>query len=224
MPVLPLENHKESFMKISILGAGRVGATLARALAEKGHEVVMGTREPAKRSAAWKGPPVHHTSLEAAAIASPLVIHATPGDTALETLTALREPLRGRVLLDVANATTRSTNGLPGGLRHPDSSLGEQLQAALPGTRVVKSLNTMLFTVMAAPGALATPPTAFLSGEDAEAKQQVAALLGELGWRPEWLLDLGGIETARATEALILLVPHILRRQGFTPFAIGVVR
>lgn len=89
---------------------------------------------------------------------------------------------------------------------------------------MVKSLNTMLFSVMTAPGVLSTPPTAFMSGDDDGAKVQVAALLGELGWRPEWILDLGGIETARATEAMILVVPHVIRRQGFAPFAVSVVR
>lgn len=211
-------------MNISILGAGRVGGALARALASKGHAVVVGGLDPAKNAAAWQGPPARHATLEEAASASPFVLHATPGDTALQTLTALREPLRGKVLLDVANATARLPSGLPGGLCYPDSSLGEKIQEALPETRVVKSLNTMLFNVMTAPGALSTPPTAFMSGNDDDAKAQVAALLGELGWRPEWVMDLGGIETARATEALILVAPHVIRRQGFAPFAVSIVR
>ncbi|TSC31961.1 NADP oxidoreductase [Corallococcus sp. Z5C101001] len=211
-------------MKISILGAGRVGGALARALAGKKHELTVGTLAPAKTAAAWEGPAVRHAPVEVAASASPLVIHATPGDTALGTLTGLREQLQGKVLLDVSNATVRLPNGLPGGLAHPGTSLGEKLQEALPETRVVKSLNTMLFSVMTAPGALSTPPTAFMSGDDDGAKGQVAALLGELGWRPEWILDLGGIETARATEAMILVVPHVIRRQGFAPFAVSIVR
>lgn len=211
-------------MKIGILGAGRVGGTLARALASKGHEVVVGDLDPAKNAAAWQGPPVHHATLDEAARAAPFVIHATPGDTALDTLSALRESLRGKVLLDVANATARLPNGLPGGLCYPNGSLGEKIQEALPSTRVVKSLNTMLFNVMTAPGSLSTPPTAFMSGNDDTAKGEVSALLGELGWRREWVMDLGGIETARATEALILLVPHIIRGHGFAPFAVGIVR
>lgn len=101
-------------MKISILGAGRVGGTLARALAGMGHELTVGTLDPAKTAAAWEGPTVRHATLEAAASESPLVIHATPGDTALETLVGLREQLRGKVLLDVSNATVRLPNGLPG--------------------------------------------------------------------------------------------------------------
>ncbi|MFJ3913688.1 NADP oxidoreductase, partial [Streptomyces vinaceus] len=35
---------------------------------------------------------------------------------------------------------------------------------------------------------------------------------------------LGGIRTARATEAAILFVPHIIRTTGFTPFAISIAR
>ena len=211
-------------MKIGVLGAGRVGGTLARALAGKGHDVIIGGLDPTAQAAAWQGPPVQHASPAEAAGASSLVIHATPGDTALERLAALRDSLAGKVLLDVSNATERQPNGMPGGLCYPNSSLAERLQAALPDTRVVKSLNTMLFTVMANPRSLSSPPTAFVSGNDEAAKAQVTALLGELGWPTAWIMDLGGIESARATEALILMVPHIIRRQGLAPFALTIAR
>ncbi|MFI5681536.1 hypothetical protein [Streptomyces cellulosae] len=39
-----------------------------------------------------------------------------------------------------------------------------------------------------------------------------------------WIEDLGDITTARATEAMILAVPHVLRRHGFTPFAVSLAR
>lgn len=211
-------------MNIGILGAGRVGGTLARALAAKGHDVVIGHRDPAAGAAAWQGSPVRHVSLVEATAATSLVIHATPGDTALQTLTALRAPLEGKTLLDVSNATVRLPNGMPGGLCYPTSSLAEKLQEALPSTRVVKSLNTMAYPVMVNPRQLSAPPTAFLSGNDESAKTQVVALLEELSWRREWILDLGGLESARATEALILMAPHVLRRVGLVPFAVTVVR
>ncbi len=209
-------------MKISILGAGRVGGNLAHSLAAKGHEVTVGHRDPAAGTARWQKSQVRHASFAQAAAASPIVIHATPGDTALETLVPLSEPLTGKILLDVSNATKRLPNGMPGGLCYPDSSLAEKLQEALPETRVVKSLNTMLFTVMTAPRSLSVPPAAFTSGNDVEAKRQVQALLGELGWPPEWITDLGSIESSRATEALILIAPHIVGSKGFRPFALTV--
>ncbi|KJY28874.1 NADP oxidoreductase, partial [Streptomyces sp. NRRL S-444] len=56
------------------------------------------------------------------------------------------------------------------------------------------------------------------------AKKTVSGLLGDLGWQPERIEDLGDITTARATEAMILVVPHIMRRHGFKPFAVSVAR
>ncbi len=160
----------------------------------------------------------------AAARTAEIVINATPGAGSPERLAALREELHGKILVDVSNATTDGPDGLPADLLHPGSSLGEQLQEALPGTRVVKTLNTMLFSVMTAPAALTQAPTAFLSGDDPQAKQSVRELLTDLGWRTEWITDLGGIRTARATEAAVLFVPHVIRAEGFTPFAISIAR
>ncbi|GAA1307617.1 NADPH-dependent F420 reductase [Saccharothrix xinjiangensis] len=196
--------------RIAVLGNGRVGGALAAALTGAGHEVTVADRTPGAAAEAAGGAQV--------------VVNATPGAGSLDLLTGLREQLRGKVLVDVANATSDGPDGLPADLLHPGSSLAEQLQSALPGTRVVKTLNTMLHPVMTAPASLAQPPTAFLSGQDPLAKQVVRGLLVDLGWHEEWIADLGGIETARATEAAILFVPHVIRSSGFAPFAISIAR
>ncbi|MFG2416845.1 NADPH-dependent F420 reductase [Streptomyces goshikiensis] len=196
--------------KIAVLGNGRVGGNLAAALTRAGHQVTVADRTPG-------------AAADAARTAR-IVINATPGAGSLERLAALRAELRGKILVDVSNATTDGPDGLPADLLHPGSSLAEQLQEALPETHVVKTLNTMLFPVMTAPATLTQPPTAFLSGEDPLAKQAVHELLTDLGWRKEWITDLGGIQTARATEAAIPFVPHVIRSSGFAPFALSIAR
>ncbi|MCL7369261.1 NADPH-dependent F420 reductase [Streptomyces ardesiacus] len=195
---------------IAVLGKGRVGGNLARALTRAGHEVTVADRTPGAAADAAR--------------TAPVVINATPGAGSIERLSALRAELRGKILVDVSNATVDGPDGLPARLIHPGSSLAEQLQEALPETRVVKTLNTMLFPVMTAPASLTQSPTAFLSGQDPEAKQTVRELLADLGWRQEWVMDLGGIETARATEAAVLFVPHVMRSSGFAPFAVSITR
>lgn len=195
---------------IAVLGNGRVGGALAAALTRAGHQVTVADRTPGGAADAAR--------------AARIVVNATPGAGSLERLAALRAELRGKILVDVSNATLDGPDGLPADLLYPGSSLAEKLQEALPETRVVKTLNTMLFPVMTAPATLTQPPTAFLSGEDAEAKHTVRELLTGLGWRQEWITDLGGIQTARATEAAILFVPHVIRSSGLTPFAISVAR
>ncbi|WP_314251972.1 NADPH-dependent F420 reductase [Streptomyces sp. DSM 40907] len=213
---------------IGILGAGRVGTNLAGKLSAAGHHVTLGSRNPEATAARTAGPAPQLAFAVAdqrtTARTADVVINATPGDTSLERLADLRTELSGKILIDVSNATRDAADGLPGDLCYPGSSLAEQLQAALPYTHVVKTLNTMLFMVMTAPETLATAPTAYLSGDDEHAKRTVAGLLGDLGWQPERIENLGGITTARATEAMILLVPHILRRHGFAPFAVSLAR
>ncbi|MER6561325.1 NAD(P)-binding domain-containing protein [Streptomyces sp. NPDC001027] len=195
---------------IAVLGNGRVGGSLALAFARAGHDVTVADRSPGSAADAVR--------------AAQIVVNATPGAGSLERLVALREELRGKILVDVSNATVDGPDGLPVGLLYPRSSLAEQLQEALPGTHVVKTLNTMLYTVMTAPAALSQTPTAFLSGTDPDAKQVVRGLLADLGWQQEWVTDLGGIVTARAAEAAILFVPHVIRADGFAPFAVSITR
>lgn len=211
---------------IGILGAGRVGANLAGKLSAAGHHVTLGSRSPEDTAARITGPARRFAVADqrTAARTSGIVINATPGDSSLERLSGLRTELAGKILIDVSNATLDDVDGLPGDLCFPGSSLAEKLRDALPDTHVVKTLNTMLFMVMTAPEILATPPTAYLSGDDEHAKRTVTGLLGDLGWQPERIEDLGDITTARATEAMILVVPHVLRRHGFKPFAVSLAR
>ncbi|QMU79779.1 NAD(P)-binding domain-containing protein [Streptacidiphilus sp. PB12-B1b] len=207
---------------VTVLGSGRVATALAGGLARAGHQVTVGTRSPARAAAAWTGAPVGFAEPEQAVRGASVVVNATPGDTSLERLGALGGALRGTVLVDVANATVRGGDGTPGGLLYPGDSLAERLQQALPATRVVKTLNTMASTVMTDPRSLAVPPTAFLSGDDPDAKALVGGLLADLGWPADWIEDLGGIATARGPEALMLLVPSIMRNRGPQPFALAV--
>jgi 8-hydroxy-5-deazaflavin:NADPH oxidoreductase len=209
---------------IGILGSGRVATALAGKLATTDHNVTIGTRNREQSAAKWAGPAVTFADPAEMARTTSIIINCTSGDTSLERLSALRAELDGKILIDISNATERGPNGMPGNLCYPNSSLAEHLQQALPNTHVVKTLNTMLFTVIVDPHSLSTPPTAFLSGNDGDAKATVTKLLGDLGWPTDWSLDLGDITTARGTEALILLVPHILRTRGFAPFALTIAK
>lgn len=209
---------------ITILGSGRVGTVLATALSTAGRSVVIGARDPERVRAHWSSGAVEVSDIRTAIGRSEVIINATPGDTTLERFTALADELSGKTLIDVSNATTRGDDGMPGGLVYQDSSLGERLQQALPDTAVVKTLNTMLFSAMGSPAALGSTPSVFVSGDDGAAKARTREVLAALGWDDAWIVDLGGIETARGTEAFALIVPSLLGALGFAPFALSIAR
>jgi len=206
---------------IAILGSGRVATSLAAGLARGGHTLFIGVRKP-EGTKPWDGPTATFVTHAEAIAAAEIVFNATPGDTSVERLAALADALRGKLLVDVANATGRDEAGRPTGLLYPTDSLAERLQSALPATRVVKTLNTMLAPVMSNPAMLTASPTVFLSGDDAEDKATVRALLADMGWENRSMLDLGGIATARGPEAVMLMVSDIMKASGFKPFAVAV--
>jgi len=208
----------DTFMKIGVLGTGTVGRTLAGRLAELGHEVMVGTRDPAKSRAntapdAYGNPPLSAwlagnprvklgTFAEAAGHGE-LLVNATQGGASLDALDSAGEArLEGKILLDVSNPLDFS-RGMPPTLFVKDSdSLAEQIQRAFPKSRVVKSLNTLNAQLMAYPGRLAGGDhSVFLSGNDAQAKTTVRQLLAGFGWKD--IIDLGDISTARGSEMLL---------------------
>lgn len=226
-------------MRIAVLGTGPVGQAVAAKLAEVGHQVTVGTRDPGATLArtepdtfgnppfrAWLGqnPGIGLATLDEAAAGAELVVTATNGAGSITALEAAGEAnLAGKVLLDIANPLDFSQGMPPSLLVSNSDSLGEQIQRRFPGARVVKALNTMNAYLQIAPGQLAGGDhTAFLSGNDAEAKSTVLALLRSFGWTD--VIDLGDISTARGTEMYLPLWVRIWLALGNPMFSIKVVR
>lgn len=229
-------------MNIAVIGSGIVGQTLGAKLVERGHDVALGTRSPENLGAArgyggsladWlAGAEAAHGSARVVTFADAarhgeVVINATAGTATLEALEAAgRANLGGKIVIDVANPLDFS-KGMPPTLTICNTdSLGEQVQHAFPEAKVVKTLNTVNTAVMVAPDAVAHGDhVIFLCGEDAHAKAQVAGYLHDwFGWKPESLVDLGGIEASRGTEMLLPLWIRLVGVLGTHMFNFRVVR
>jgi 8-hydroxy-5-deazaflavin:NADPH oxidoreductase len=192
--------------RIAVLGSGTVGRTLADHLTELGHEVHVGTRSEG--------------TYGQAAAQGDLIVNATAGTASLEALEAAgAENLAGKVLLDVANPLVREEGGV--GLEDAPGSLAERIQEAFPDARVVKALNTVNAALMVRPELVPGEHVLFMAGDDDAAKQTVLALLGELGWPPGRVLDLGGLRAARATEAYLPLWVQLMGTIGHPRFNVA---
>lgn len=206
-------------MRIGVLGTGTVGQTLASKLVELGHDVRMGSRDAANEKAhAWAtsvGERASTGTFPDAAAFGELVLNCTGGAVSLQALEqAGDEALRDKTLIDVSNPLDFS-RGMPPTLTVcNEDSLAEQIQRRFPDARVVKTLNTVNASVMVNPATVAGEHDAFVAGNDEGAKAQVVEVLESFGWPAERIVDLGGIDGARALEMYLPLWLRLSRAFG----------
>jgi predicted dinucleotide-binding enzyme len=193
-------------MKIGIIGSGDVAKSLGGGFVKHGHEVLLGTRDPAKLSAWAKEQPKARigTFAEAAKFAE-VVVLAVKGTAAADAL-RLAGPANfaGKPVLDTCNpiADAPPVNGVLSYFTTFGESLMERLQRDFPGAHFVKVFNSVGAACMIDPQFKGGKPTMFIAGNDAAAKRTTTAILTEFGWETE---DLGGAEAARAIEPLCML-------------------
>ncbi len=172
-------------MKIGMIGAGHIGGTLARLFAEAGHEVALSNAHGPESLADLVntlGPNVHALRIDDAAVFGEIVVLAIPwrvrrGLPAPETV-------QGKIVVDAMNPYTPE-----GGLYDlGDTTSSEDVQARLPGGRLVKAFNTMYYERLAHDGRTDLPLhkrlALFLAGDDADAKRIVARLIEQIGFDP----------------------------------------
>ncbi len=218
-------------MKIAVLGTGMVGTTLGTKLIELGHDVWLGSRSADNtKGATWLGrladkSKAHVATFSDAATEAELLFNCTAGVASIQALQAAGESrMAGKILVDISNPLDFS-GGMPPVLSIcNDTSLGEQIQATFPRTKVVKTLNTVSAPVMINPASVPGDHTLFISGNDSEAKRTVKSTVLEewFGWRH--VLDLGDISTARGTEMYLPLWVRMWGAIGSPMFNISISR
>jgi 8-hydroxy-5-deazaflavin:NADPH oxidoreductase len=207
---------------LAVLGTGQVGQAIARRAAEVGYDVTVGARTPGSSSlAVFEHSPIATGSFGDAVAAAPLVVNATNGLYSLDVLTQVgAEGLAGKTLVDVSNELRPVEHGFPQPVATVQDSLGARLQRAFPDLAVVKTLNTMNNAVMVRPASIPGDHLVFLSGDSPTAKDDTRDLLRAFGWRDPQMMDLGGIDTAAATEMMmaVWMAVTIARGQGAPRF------
>ncbi len=202
-------------------GTGDEGRGLAVRFALAGEEVLIGSRsrERAEQAAAVVrsrlGEKAHQivagTNVDAAGEAE-IVCVCLPMPAVNETLSDLRQSLRGRTVIEVINPVRRTAQGFePVLLAAP--SAAEWVAALLPEAEVVSAFKTFSAAHLAN---LERPlqGDAFICGDGRETKQQVLDLVRRIPrLRP---VDCGALRNARYVEAAAVLILEINRRHRAT--------
>jgi len=203
-------------MKVGVLGSGDVAKVLAGGFLKHRHEVMLGTRSPAKLTEwATQNPKGQVGSFVNAAKFGELVVLAVKGTVAADALRqAGQANLAGKPVIDATNpiADSPPTNGVLKFFTNLDESLMERLQRAFPDARFVKAFNSVGNARMVNPQFIGGKPTMFICGNDEAAKRIVSGILDQFGWETA---DMGKVEAARAIEPLCMLwcIPGFLRQE-----------
>ena len=200
-------------MRIAIIGTGNVGKAIAHGLKGKGHDVVLGTREPenseAKAFAVQVNANVAHPHL--AAETAEVVILALPWSAAQSAVLALGD-LTGKIVVDCMNPLGMVDGALGLTVGHTTSG-AEILQGWVRGAKVVKALNQVGAEIMADNATMAHRPVMFVAGDDDRAKQIVSAILAQLGFQAH---DAGDLAKSRLLEpfAMVWINQALFRGKG----------
>jgi NADPH-dependent F420 reductase len=207
-------------MNIGVLGAtGPAGKGLAARLASVGHDVIAGSRDPARAESAvaelrerWGGRVDRlKAGGNADAAAAELVVLAVPWDGAVDTARTHAEALAGKVVIAMANGLSKEGREF-----HPilpdEGSVSVAVQVAVPDARVVAAFHLV---PAAAFGDLdhAMESDVIAVGDDDDARATVLDLIAGI---PELrAFDGGSLVNAVGIEAFAAVLLTInLRHRG----------
>jgi predicted dinucleotide-binding enzyme len=189
-------------MNIGIIGSGNVGGALGTRWAQKGHQVVFGSRTPddtdMKKLLDRAGKNARAAKLAEAAAVNDVLLFAMPWPVAQDVLSSLGN-LAGKMLIDAMNPLKPDLSGLTIGTT---TSAAEQVAEWAKGAKVVKSFNTVGNSIMENDSFAGGKAVMFYCGDDAEAKKTVHQLAADIGFDPK---DAGPLTQARLLEPFALL-------------------
>lgn len=175
-------------MKIGIIGAGKIGNTVARLFIKAGHQVALSNSrgaESLKDEVKKLGDNAVALSVNDAAAFGDIVLLAVPWVKP----EALPDPkyLQGKIVIDAMNPYQKDGKVVDLG----QSTSSEETAKRLPGSHIVKAFNTIHFSHLAN-GAKKELPlqerrAIFYAGDDQAVKAKVSRLIEEIGF--------GGIDT-----------------------------
>ena len=202
-----MANDRLTQRRVGVLGSGEVGRGLAAGFRGRGHDVMIGSRDPGKPELReWlsgDGAGIKAGTFAQVAAHGDLLVLAVLGNAAEDAIAdAGRENFSGKVVIDAMNPLDFS-GGFPPKLSIVgEDSLGERVQRALPDAKVVKAFNTIGNPYFVEPSFGEGQPTMLIAGDDEDAKRTVGDVLADFGWPDP--VDIGGIEGSRELEAICI--------------------
>ncbi|HXY45048.1 MAG TPA: NAD(P)-binding domain-containing protein [Acidimicrobiales bacterium] len=187
---------------IAVVGAGNIGATLARKWAAAGHDVTLASRNPdapeLRELAASIGARTagHLDAVSAAEV----VLVALPGGAVAAVVEALGTALDGRLVIDATNnVASEEMDGIAAITRHA------------PGAISARAFNSVGWESLAEPVFDGMPADLLWCGPDGASGALVEQLISDVGLRP---VRVGGLDQLALVDMLARLWFALALGQG----------
>jgi 8-hydroxy-5-deazaflavin:NADPH oxidoreductase len=192
-------------MKLAVLGAGNVGATIGLRWAGSGHTVIFGVPDPGSQKylELKAGGAVALTTTAKAAADADVIVIAVPWAVATDLVRSLGD-LGSSIIIDCTNAIQFGASGVSL-LKIDGPSTTEVLAQAANNGRFVKTLNQVGSYIMADPSRSTPSALMYVAGDDQDARKIAMELTAALGFDAR---DAGPLRNAAALDHLALLFMH----------------
>jgi predicted dinucleotide-binding enzyme len=174
-------------MRIGILGAGMIGATVGSLWHKAGHEVCFGTRHPERTQDLVKrlGAGSRTGWTEEAVRFGDVVLLAIPLGALPELAREMTLLLAGKTVLDAMNPYPQRDGDTAREAVNAGQGSSAWVASQLPGAHVVKAFNTVYFKTLEAEAHKGGDPLGIpLAGDDANAVKTATQLVRDAGFEP----------------------------------------
>jgi 8-hydroxy-5-deazaflavin:NADPH oxidoreductase len=172
-------------VRIGIIGAGKIGGTLATLWVKAGHEVLISSRHPdeLKPLAQSLGPRCHVGTPHEAAVFGDVVLISIPYGALPQVGKDLQAELAGKIVLDTGNPYPERDGAMA--LEARRKGTGVASAEFLPGVRLVRAFNAINYKSLQSEAhrtgeAVAIP----LAGDDSHALAVASQLVTDAGFEP----------------------------------------
>ncbi len=181
----PAQTNGGNKLRIGVIGSGRIGGTIGGLWVKAGHPVLFSSRHPdeLKDLVAGLGPLAQAGSVDNAIAFGDVVFIAVPYGALPQIGRDYGAALKDKIVLDACNAVSTRDGAVAEEVER--DGVGVTSQKYLPGTRLVRSFNTLSYMIFAREANRPDPRLAVpIAGDDPEAVRVAAALVHDAGFDP----------------------------------------
>ena len=172
-------------LKIGIIGAGKIGGTLASLWVEAGHEVLLSSRHPDQLQGLARslGPRARVGTPKEAAVFGDVVLVSVPYGALPQVGRDLAKELAGKVVLDTGNPYPERDGEMAVEARRKGTGVASA--ELLPGVRLVRAFNAISYRNLRSEAHRAGEPVAIpVAGDDERALGVATRLVRDAGFEP----------------------------------------